>query len=320
MPFWESKKVVVTGGNGFLGSYVVRKLEERGCAQISIPRSRDYDLTDVKSIRRMLSDWEPDIVIHLAARVGGIGANSEHPAEFFYDNLMMGVQLLHECWDAGVPKFVGIGTVCSYPAETPVPFREEDFWMGYPEPTNAPYGIAKKMLSVQSEVYRKQYGYNSIFLVPVNLYGPNDNFDLETSHVIPALIRKCLEAASSADPVLEVWGDGTPPREFLYVEDAAEGILLASEHYDSSDPVNLGNETEVSIYDLVYKIVELTGFEGEVVWNTAKPNGQLRRKLDVSRAAKHFGFRAQTSLEQGLLKAIEFYKTEGSFSNMPISG
>jgi GDP-L-fucose synthase len=308
MSFWENKKIIVTGGNGFLGTYVVNKLEARGAGEIFIPRSSKYDLRDVGAIRTMLSEIRPDIVIHLAARVGGIGANMAHPAEFFYDNLMMGVQLLHESWVAGVSKFVGIGTVCAYPADTPVPFKEEDFWEGYPEPTNAPYGLAKKMLLVESQAYREQYGYNSIFLVPVNLYGPRDNFDLETSHVIPALIRKCLEAVEGGAQELEVWGDGSPTREFLYAEDAAEGILLATEFYNSSDPVNLGNEYEVSIRDLVEMIANLTGFQGDLNWDSSRPNGQMRRKLDVSRANNQFGFRSQTTLEDGLRKTIEFYK------------
>tara|TARA_B100001123_G_scaffold76123_1_gene85986 strand:+ start:1610 stop:2548 length:939 start_codon:yes stop_codon:yes gene_type:complete len=308
MSFWKDKNVIVTGGNGFLGTYVVQKLEARGVQNIFSPRSSQYDLRDGEAIRTMLSEFRPDIVIHLAARVGGIGANMAHPAEFFYDNLMMGVQLLHESWAAGVSKFVGIGTVCAYPADTPVPFKEEDFWMGYPEPTNAPYGLAKKMLLVESQAYREQYGYNSIFLVPVNLYGPRDNFDLETSHVIPALIRKCLEAVESGVNELEVWGDGSPTREFLYAEDAAEGILLATEFYDSSEPVNLGNEFEVSIRDLVETIAKLTSFNGYLKWDTSRPNGQMRRKLDVSRANSQFGFRAQTTLEEGLKKTIDFYQ------------
>tara|TARA_Y100000588_G_scaffold60910_1_gene60056 strand:- start:1990 stop:2928 length:939 start_codon:yes stop_codon:yes gene_type:complete len=308
MSFWKDKNVIVTGGNGFLGTYVVQKLEARGVQNIFSPRSSQYDLRDGEAIRTMLSEFRPDIVIHLAARVGGIGANMAHPAEFFYDNLMMGVQLLHESWAAGVSKFVGIGTVCAYPADTPVPFKEEDFWMGYPEPTNAPYGLAKKMLLVESQAYREQYGYNSIFLVPVNLYGPRDNFDLETSHVIPALIRKCLEAVESGVNELEVWGDGSPTREFLYAEDAAEGILLATEFYDSSEPVNLGNEFEVSIRDLVETIAKLTSFNGHLKWDTSRPNGQMRRKLDVSRANSQFGFRAQTTLEEGLKKTIDFYQ------------
>tara|TARA_Y100000590_G_scaffold72407_1_gene79494 strand:+ start:2869 stop:3807 length:939 start_codon:yes stop_codon:yes gene_type:complete len=308
MSFWKDKNVIVTGGNGFLGTYVVQKLEARGVQNIFSPRSSQYDLRDGEAIRTMLSEFRPDIVIHLAARVGGIGANMAHPAEFFYDNLMMGVQLLHESWAAGVSKFVGIGTVCAYPADTPLPFKEEDFWMGYPEPTNAPYGLAKKMLLVESQAYREQYGYNSIFLVPVNLYGPRDNFDLETSHVIPALIRKCLEAVESGVNELEVWGDGSPTREFLYAEDAAEGILLATEFYDSSEPVNLGNEFEVSIRDLVETIAKLTSFNGHLKWDTSRPNGQMRRKLDVSRANSQFGFRAQTTLEEGLKKTIDFYQ------------
>lgn len=316
MSFWKDKKVIVTGGNGFLGTYVVQKLEARGTGNIVAPRSSQYDLRDVGAIRKMLSETRPDIVIHLAARVGGIGANMAHPAEFFYDNLMMGVQLLHESWAAGVSKFVGIGTVCAYPADTPVPFREEDFWMGYPEPTNAPYGLAKKMLLVESQAYRDQYGYNSIFLVPVNLYGPRDNFDLETSHVIPALIRKCLEAVEQGVSELQVWGDGSPTREFLYAEDAAEGILLATEFYDSSEPVNLGNEFEVSIRDLVETIANLTGFQGTLQWDTSRPNGQMRRKLDVSRAINQFGFRAQTALEDGLKKTIEFYQQDSSSNNL----
>jgi len=308
MSFWEHKKVIVTGGSGFLGTYVVEKLETRGVDNISVPRSSQYDLRNIDAIRTLLSEIRPDIVIHLAARVGGIGANMAHPAEFFYDNLMMGVQLLHESWAAGVSKFVGIGTVCAYPADTPVPFKEEDFWMGYPEPTNAPYGLAKKMLLVESQAYRDQYGYNSLFLVPVNLYGPRDNFDLETSHVIPALIRKCLEAVESGVQELEVWGDGSPTREFLYAEDAAEGILLATEFYDSSEPVNLGNEHEVSIRDLVEIIATLTGFQGNLRWDTSRPNGQMRRKLDVSRANNRFGFSAATTLKDGLKKTIEFYQ------------
>ena len=316
MSFWKDKKVIVTGGNGFLGTYVVQKLEARGTGNIVAPRSSQYDLRDVGAIRKMLSETRPDIVIHLAARVGGIGANMAHPAEFFYDNLMMGVQLLHESWAAGVSKFVGIGTVCAYPADTPVPFREEDFWMGYPEPTNAPYGLAKKMLLVESQAYRDQYGYNSIFLVPVNLYGPRDNFDLETSHVIPALIRKCLEAVEQGVSELQVWGDGSPTREFLYAEDAAEGILLATEFYDSSEPVNLGNEFEVSIRDLVETIANLTGFQGTLQWDTSRPNGQMRRKLDVSRAINQFGFRAQTALEDGLKKTIEFYRQDSISNNL----
>lgn len=307
MSFWNGKTVVVTGGAGFLGSFVVDKLRERGCREVFVPRSRDYDLTQLEAIKRLLNDARPDVVIHLAARVGGIGANRAHPAEFFYDNLMMGVQLLHESWQAGVKKFVAVGTVCAYPKFTPVPFKEEDFWNGYPEETNAPYGLAKKMLLVQSQAYRRQYGFNAIYLIPVNLYGPGDNFDLETSHVIPALIRKCIEAKERNDKYIEVWGTGTPTREFLYVEDAAEGILLAAERYDRGQPVNLGSGQEISIRDLVQLIAELTGFEGELVWNAAKPDGQPRRRLDTRKAAEYFGFKAQMPLKEGLKRTVDWY-------------
>jgi len=254
-----------------------------------------------------MNDAAPDLILHLAARVGGIGANRAHPAEYFYDNLMMGVPLLHEAWRAGVSKFVAIGTVCAYPKFTPVPFREDDLWNGYPEETNAPYGLAKKMLLVQSQAYRQQYGYNSIFLLPVNLYGPGDNFDLESSHVIPALIKKCLDAKTRGDKAIEVWGDGSPTREFLYVKDAAEGILLATEHYHDSQPINLGSGNEVSIKALVEIIARLTGFEGEIVWDTTRPNGQPRRSLDTSLAHRLFGFKAQIGLEEGLRQTIEWY-------------
>jgi len=308
MGFWDAKRVVVTGGAGFLGSFVVEKLQERGCPYIFVPRSRDYDLRDLGAIRRMLKDAKPDIVIHLAARVGGIGANRTHPAEFFYDNLIMGVQLFHESWRFGVEKFVAIGTVCAYPKHTPVPFKEEDLWNGYPEETNAPYGLAKKMLLVQSQAYRQQYGVNSIFLLPVNLYGPRDNFDLETSHVIPALIRKCIEAKERGDDHIVVWGTGKPTREFLYVEDAAEGILLATERYNESEPVNLGSGIEISIKDLVHLIARLTGFKGKIVWDTSKPDGQPRRCLDTSKAERLFGYKAKTPFEEGLRKTIEWYK------------
>jgi GDP-L-fucose synthase len=308
MGFWTQRRVLVTGGAGFLGSFVVDKLRERGCQHIFVPRSSDYDLRDIQAVRRVLADSKPDIVIHLAARVGGIGANRARPAEFFYDNLLMGIQLLHESWRAGVEKFVAIGTVCAYPKFTPVPFKEEDLWNGYPEETNAPYGLAKKMLLVQSQAYRSQYGFNSIYLLPVNLYGPRDNFDLETSHVIPALIRKCLEAIAQGDDYIIVWGTGQATREFLYVEDAAEGILLAAEHYNASDPVNLGSGMEISIKDLVQLIAKLTGFTGEIIWDTTKPDGQPRRCLDITKAERLFGFRAKTSFEEGLRKTIEWYK------------
>lgn len=306
--FWQDKCVVVTGGAGFLGSYVVEKLHERGARRVVVPRSRVYDLRQREAIRQLLHDARPDIVIHMAARVGGIGANRDHPAEFFYDNLMMGVQLLHESWQFGVKKFVTIGTVCAYPKHTPVPFKEDDLWNGYPEETNAPYGLAKKMLLVQGEAYRQQYGFNSIFLLPVNLYGPRDNFDLETSHVIPALIRKCIEATERGDDEIIVWGDGSPTREFIYAADAAEGILLATERYNDPDPVNIGSSFEISIRDLVMLIADLTGFRGRIVWDTTKPNGQPRRKLDVSRAWKRFGFRAETTFGEGLRATIDWYR------------
>ncbi len=333
--FWENKRVIVTGGAGFLGSFVVEKLIARGAADILVPRVEDYDLTDREAIARLLDDalqpadlrpahLLPDggfrprplpdftpadlIVIHLAARVGGIGANREHPAEFFYDNLMMGVQLMHQAWQRGVGKFVALGTVCAYPKFTPIPFREKDLWNGYPEETNAPYGLAKKMLLVQAQTYRQQYGFDAIFLLPVNLYGPRDNFDPASSHVIPALIRKCLEAQERGEAEIVVWGDGSPTREFLYVEDAAEGILLATEKYSRPEPVNLGSGFEISIKDLAETIALLTGFQGRLVWDTSKPNGQPRRALDISRAERYFGFRAQVPFEEGLRRTIEWYR------------
>ncbi len=306
--FWQSRRVCVTGGAGFLGSFVTEKLRQRGAREIFIPRYPEYDLVQPQDVERLLDDSRPDVIIHLAAHVGGIGANRLHPAEFFYDNLMMGVQLMHQAWKRGVEKFVAIGTVCAYPKFTPVPFREDDLWNGYPEETNAPYGLAKKMLLVQAQAYRQQYGFNAIFLLPVNLYGPRDNFDLESSHVIPALIRKCIEAQESGQKTVEVWGDGSPTREFLYVEDAAEGILLATERYNGAQPVNLGSGFEISIRDLAELIRRLTGFEGELVWDTSKPNGQPRRALDISRAEKYFGFRAGTNFEEGLRRTIEWYR------------
>lgn len=325
--FWKTKKVCVTGGAGFLGSYIVEKLRLRG-ANVFIPRIEDYDLTKLEDIRRILRagvqakspaaggsayggkiENSFDMVIHLAAKVGGIGANRAHPGEFFYDNLMMGTQLIHESWKAGVGKFVALGTVCAYPKFTPVPFKEDDLWSGYPEETNAPYGLAKKMLLVQSQAYRQQYGYNSIFLLPVNLYGPRDNFNPESSHVIPALIRKCVEAKQRADVEIVAWGDGSPTREFLYVEDAAEGILLAAERYNGSQPVNLGSAFEISIKDLTETIARLCGFEGKISWDTSKPNGQPRRKLDTSRAKELFGFKARTTFEEGLKRTIEWYES-----------
>ena len=302
------KRVVVTGGAGFLGSYVTRKLRERGVENISIPRSRDYDLVQIEQVRRLYDDTNPDLVIHMAAVVGGIGANRANPGRYFYDNLMMGVQLLDEAWRRNIPKFVGLGTICAYPKFTPVPFREEDIWNGYPEETNAPYGLAKKMMLVQSQSYREQYGYNSIFLLPVNLYGPRDNFDLQSSHVIPALIRKCLEAIDQKAERIVCWGSGRVTREFLHGEDCAEGILLASEQYNSSEPVNLGSGLEISIRDLAEKIAALTGFTGELVWDTSQPDGQPRRCLDVTRAAKEFGFRSQIGFDEGLRQTIDWYR------------
>jgi GDP-L-fucose synthase len=305
--FWQDKRVVVTGGSGFLGSFIVEKLQQRGAAEVFVPRSREYDLRESEAVQRMLSDARPHVIIHLAAHVGGIGANRLHPAEFFYDNMMMGVPLMHQAWQAGVSKFVAIGTVCAYPKFTPVPFHEDELWNGYPEETNAPYGLAKKMMLVQAQTYRQQYGFDAIYLLPVNLYGPRDNFDLESSHVIPALIRKCMAAKQRGDSSIEVWGTGTPTREFLYVEDAAEGILLASERYSSSAPVNLGSGMEISIKDLVHLIARLTGFDGDLVFNTDKPDGQPRRCLDTSRAEQEFGFRAQTSFEDGLKRTIAWW-------------
>jgi GDP-L-fucose synthase len=306
--FWESKRVCVTGGAGFLGRVVVRKLQERGAKDIFVPNFPEYNLVNLDDINRLLEDSKPDVIIHLAAQVGGIGANREHPAEFFYNNLMMGVQLMHRAWETGVDKFVAIGTICAYPKFTPIPFDEENLWNGYPEETNAPYGLAKKMLLVQAQSYRQQYDYNAIFLLPVNLYGPGDNFNPASSHVIPALIRKCLEAKEAGQDEIVVWGDGSPTREFLYVEDAAEGILLASERYNGDQPVNLGSGNEISIKDLVELIAKLTGFNGKLVWDTSKPNGQPRRALSTKRATELFGFTAQMTFEEGLKRTIAWYQ------------
>lgn len=306
--FWQNRRVCVTGGAGFLGSFVLEKLKELGAAHIFIPHIEEYDLVNLADIQRMLDDARPDIIIHLAALAGGIGANRARPADFFYINLMMGVQLMHEAWKRNTEKFVAIGTVCAYPKYTPVPFKEENLWDGYPEETNAPYGLAKKMLLVQAQAYQEQYGFNAIYLLPVNLYGPRDNFNLETSHVIPALIRKCIEAQERGDREVILWGDGSPTREFLYAGDAAEGILTAAERYNSSEPVNLGSGNEIRIKDLAELIARLTGFEGRLTWDTSKPNGQPRRGLDTTRAWEFFGFRAQTSFEEGLRQTIAWYR------------
>ena len=313
--FWESQRFVVTGGAGFLGKVVVRKMRERGAKEIFVPEIETYDLVNPVDIDRLFADAKPEIIIHLAAHVGGIGANSEHPAEFFYDNLMMGVQLMHKAWQEGVKKFVAIGTVCAYPKYTTVPFKEDDIWNGYPEETNAPYGLAKKMLLVQSQAYRQQYGFNSIFLLPVNLYGPGDNFNLRSSHVIPALIRKCIEAEENGIGEIEVWGDGSPTREFLYVDDAAEGILMGTEYFNESSPVNLGSGYEISIKDLAEKIAKLSGFSGKLVWNLEKPNGQPRRGLDTRRAKEKFGFQAKMTFDEGLANTIAWYREHRSGIN-----
>lgn len=310
--FWQDKRVIVTGGAGFLGAFITEKLQARGAAEIIVPRKRTYDLRYKEAIQQLLADscvgGKPvEMVIHLAAHVGGIGANRAYPAEFFYDNLMMGTQLLHQSYCWGIKKFVALGTVCAYPKFAPIPFREEDLWNGYPEETNAPYGLAKKMMLVQSQTYRQQYGYNSIFLLPVNLYGPRDKFDLESSHVIPALICKCLEAKKRGEKCITAWGDGSPTREFVYVEDAAEGILLASERYNDSLPVNIGSGFEITIKGLLEMIADLVGFEGEIVWDVDKPNGQPRRKLDVERAKVLFGFEAKTPFVEGLARTVAWY-------------
>jgi GDP-L-fucose synthase len=305
--FWKNRRVCVTGGAGFLGSFVVKELRKRGAQEIFVPRIEEYDLVQLTEIRRMLSDARPNVVIHLAAMVGGIGANRDRPAEFFYNNLMMGIQLIHEAWRSGVEKFVAVGTICAYPKYTPIPFKEENLWDGYPEETNAPYGLAKKMLLVQSQAYRQQYGFNSIYPLPVNLYGPGDNFDLETSHVIPALIRKCQAAKDARAEQVVLWGNGTPTREFLYVEDAAEGLALATERYNGPEPFNLGSGQEISIKDLAETIARLVGYKGQIAWDTSKPNGQPRRALDTSRAEVLFGFRASTPFEEGLKRTVQWY-------------
>lgn len=305
--YLDGKIIVVTGGAGFLGSYVTEKLREYNPAEIIIPRSKDYDLRFTDAITQLLSDTNPHLIIHLAARVGGIGANQARPAEFFYDNLMMGTQLLHESWKFGVEKFVAVGTVCAYPKLAPVPFKEDFLWDGYPEETNAPYGLAKKMLLVQSQAYRQQYGFNSIYLLPVNLYGPKDNFDPESSHVIPALIKKFVEAQEKGKDQVEVWGTGKVTREFLYVKDAAEAIVKAAERYNKPEPINIGSSFEISIKDLAELIKKTTDFRGEIIWDHTKPDGQPRRKLDITRAKKEFGFKSQTPFAEGLKETIDWY-------------
>jgi GDP-L-fucose synthase len=329
MDFWQNKRVLVTGGAGFLGSFVVEKLRQKGCNDIFVPRSKDYDLVEMEAVKRLYRDAKPDIVIHLAARVGGIGANRANPGKFFYDNLIMGVQMMEVGRQVGIEKFVALGTICAYPKFTPVPFKEEDLWNGYPEETNAPYGFAKKMLLVQAQAYRRQYGFNAIYLLPVNLYGPGDNFDPETSHVIPALIKKIVDAMGGKESALKrmqklnrpdkpdkqkkphepitVWGTGKATREFLYVEDCSEAIVLATEKYNKPDPVNLGAGFEIAIKDLVELIAKLAGFKGEIVWDTSKPDGQPRRMLDTSKAEREFGFKAKTPFEEGLRKTIDWY-------------
>ncbi len=306
--YWDGRRVMVTGGAGFLGSAVVRHLREAGATEIFVPLVEDYDLRKLSDIDRALADGKPDLIIHLAAIVGGIGANRENPGRFFYDNSIMGIQLIEQARQTGVGKFVVIGTVCAYPKFTPVPFHEEDLWNGYPEETNAPYGLAKKMLLVQAQAYRDQYGFNAIYLLPVNLYGPGDNFNPESSHVIPALIKKCIDARESGESFIEAWGTGSASREFLYVDDAARGIVLAAERYDGRDPINLGVGSEITIRDLLELIARLTGFSGEIRWDHSKPDGQPRRALDTSRAREAFGFTAGTSFEDGLRATIEWYE------------
>jgi GDP-L-fucose synthase len=328
MSFWPNKRVLITGGAGFLGSFVVEKLKERGCKNIFVPRSKDYDLVQMEAVKKLYQDARPDIVIHLAGKVGGIGANRANPGKFFYDNLMMGIQMMEIGRQIGIEKFAAIGTICAYPKFTPVPFKEKDLWNGYPEETNAPYGFAKKMLLVQAQAYRQQYGFNAIYLLPVNLYGPGDNFDPESSHVIPALIKKfidakvtvsgkqesvssngayCLVSTSDSPPTVVVWGTGKPTREFLYVEDCAEAIVLATEKYNKPNPINIGAGVEISIKELVELIARMTDFQGKIIWDSTKPDGQPRRMLDTSGAEKEFGFTAKKDFREGLKRTIDWY-------------
>jgi GDP-L-fucose synthase len=304
---WKNTRFLVTGGAGFLGSFVMEQIHAKGAEKVTAPTIQDIDLTDTLSVRRLMTEVKPEVIIHLAARVGGIGANRDFPAEFFYENLMMGTNIIHEAWKAGAKKVVAIGTVCSYPKDPPVPFKEDNLWDGYPEETNAAYGLSKKMLLVQAHAYRQQYGFNTVVLLPVNLYGPRDNFNLETSHVIPAFIIKCLAAKESGRQEVVMWGDGTPTREFLYIEDAARGILLAAERYDEDLPVNLGSGQEIRIRDLIEKMAKLLGYTGRITWDETKPNGQPRRLLDVSRAKEKFGFSTDVSLDEGLRRTIDWY-------------
>jgi GDP-L-fucose synthase len=312
----KNKHITVTGGKGFLGSHLLKKLKDSGCRHIKIADRPEYDLTDIADIRRMYEETKPRIVIHLAAKVGGIGFNQEKPAELFYDNLIMGTQLLHEAYLRNIEKFVALGTICAYPKFTPVPFKEEDIWNGYPEETNAPYGLAKKMMLVQSQAYRRQYGFNSIFLLPVNLYGPGDNFDPRSSHVIPALIKKCFDAIDAYNDKIEVWGTGSATREFFYVEDAAEAICMATDTYNKSEPVNIGAGFEISIKELTELIAKLTGFQGKIIWDKSKPDGQPRRMLDTTKALKEFMFTAKTNLTTGLIKTIDWYKENRHLINL----
>jgi GDP-L-fucose synthase len=307
--FWAGKSVVVTGGAGFLGRFVVKKLGSLGCEKIFVPRQFDMDLTQAEGVQKLFDRGRPDVVIHLAAVCGGIGANSARPAEFFYKNLMMGAQLMDQAYQRKVPKFVAIGTICAYPKHTPVPFKEENLWNGYPEETNAPYGLAKKMLLVQAQAYRQQYGFNAIYLLPVNLYGPGDNFDLNTSHVIPALIRKFIEARDKNLPSVVCWGTGQASREFLFVEDAAEAIVSAAEAYNGDQPVNIGSGSEITVRELAETIKKMTGFKGAITWDTTKPDGQPHRRLDTSKAKELFGFTAKVKLEEGLRRTISWYET-----------